>query len=676
MSNSVFMAPGVNLMSRLRLPAMFSIITVIMLVPLVILSGSLVARSGEDIGRIESERVGLKYIQSIRPLLANVAQLRGLTNSLMAGNEDAGPKRLAKIAEVDSFYQALIEVTEAHAGEVPLETSVADLHGQLKSITKTALDKPAQETFASYTDHIAALQRLLTHAKDQSYLTFDPDLEINYVVTAVGNYLPRMLDLMGRLRGQGAGVAASSAFTTESYDSMTNLVSRISEFAEAIDQDFAKAFKHNKQFAGDFRDTFEKFDKAWQAQISLTQTELFDPEFIKISPTDYFSESTQNIKAGFAVFDGALPLIDVQLAEREADKRVELIVAIAVTAFALFVILYLFASFYLSVVENVASINRVVDATAGGDLTKTVPVQTTDEFSEIAISMNRMVTQVRELVAKVVDSSHQVATASEQNSRTSQQASEGINQQNQEIEMVATAITQMAATVQEVARSASDASALTSKANEAAVNGQNVVGQAIGTINALSDEVAKASEVIQELEQDSENIGSVLDVIRGIAEQTNLLALNAAIEAARAGEQGRGFAVVADEVRTLASRTQTSTEEIQHMIEKLQNGARNAVAAMERGGKQTEASVEQAQQAGAALEEIALSVDQINDMNAQIASAAEEQSSVSEEINRNVINIRGIAQSTVEGAQMTLASSHSMAELSGELNELVRGFRV
>ena len=676
MSNSVLMAPGVSLMARLRLPAMFAIITAVMLLPMLILVGFQFSSSSEAMARAGNERVGLQYMQAVRPLLANVAQLRGLTNGLMNGNEAAGPKRQNKIAEVDRFYQDLITTEAELSAEVPLAQSAKALHRELKAITQNALNNPAPVTFANYTAHIKKLQAYLIHTADKSYLSLDPNLEVNYVAQAVGERLPRMLDLMGRVRGAGTGIAARGSFTPDSYTSLSNLVNQLEELGSDLEVDFEKAFEHNADFAASFGKIYEGFDAAWIAQVRMTRERLLDPEKIDIGSSEFFDRSTTNIKAGFALLDGAIPLLDAQLAEREAEKRFDLISAIAVTAIALFLILYMFASFYVSVVDNVGAINRVVDATAGGDLTKAVPIQSNDEFSEIAISTNRMVTQVRELVGKVVDSSHQVATTSEQNSITSQQASDGINQQNMEIEMVATAINQMAATVQEVARSASTASELTAKANEAAGDGQAVVGQAIGTINALSDEVSKASGVIKELEKDSEDIGSVLDVIRGIAEQTNLLALNAAIEAARAGEQGRGFAVVADEVRTLASRTQASTEEIQHMIEKLQNGARNAVAAMERGGKQTEASVEQTQQAGAALEEIASSVDQINNMNMQIASAAEEQSSVSEEINRNVMNIREIAQSTVEGAQMTLASSHSMAELSGELNELVKGFRV
>ncbi len=218
-----------------------------------------------------------------------------------------------------------------------------------------------------------------------------------------------------------------------------------------------------------------------------------------------------------------------------------------------------------------------------------------------------------------------------------------ILEQKGEVDQVATAMTEMSATVHEVARNATEAAEAAQRADEETGKGKMVVSQAIEAIDLLANEVNDAAQVIHRLEQDSDEIGAVLDVIRGIAEQTNLLALNAAIEAARAGEQGRGFAVVADEVRTLAQRTQQSTQEIQNMIERLQSGAQDAVKAMEQGRSRAQVGVEQAAEAGVSLETIAQAVGTISDMNTQIATAAEEQSVVAEEINLNIVSISDMA---------------------------------
>jgi len=235
---------------------------------------------------------------------------------------------------------------------------------------------------------------------------------------------------------------------------------------------------------------------------------------------------------------------------------------------------------------------------------------------------------------------------------------------------------EMTTSVHEVARNASEASQSAARANDESTEGKKVVGKAIDSIDGLSNEVKKAADVIKELESDSEKIGAVLDVIQGIAEQTNLLALNAAIEAARAGEQGRGFAVVADEVRTLASRTQQSTQEIEQMIERLQKGARTAVTVMQEGSKQANETTGLAADAAASLEGIIRAIGTINDMNAQIASAAEEQGAVAEEINRNVVKINEGVQDVAAGSDQTATATEELARLASELRESVQRFRI
>ena len=234
----------------------------------------------------------------------------------------------------------------------------------------------------------------------------------------------------------------------------------------------------------------------------------------------------------------------------------------------------------------------------------------------------------------------------------------------------------MNATVHDVAHNAVHAAEATREADQSSTQGKAVVDKTVDAIGEIAAEVEQAAQVIHELERESENIGSVLDVIKSIAEQTNLLALNAAIEAARAGEQGRGFAVVADEVRTLAGRTQASTAEIEEMITRLQSGANNAVNVMESSKTKTNIGVEQAAAAGSALEDITTAVDRIAEMNTQIASAAEEQSAVTEEINRNVANISEIAEHTSTGAEQTAQASEGLSRLASQLNAVVVQFRV
>ena len=311
-----------------------------------------------------------------------------------------------------------------------------------------------------------------------------------------------------------------------------------------------------------------------------------------------------------------------------------------------------------------------------GDLTKRLNEEGKNEIARLAAAFNRFAEKIQGLIIEISSSTTNLTAAAEHVSNITVQTNEGIQQQQMETDQVATAMNEMTSTVQEVAHNATQAAQATHQANEEANTGRQVVQQTISVIQGLASEVNNAANVIQQLEQEGENIGTVLDVIKSIAEQTNLLALNAAIEAARAGEQGRGFAVVADEVRTLASRTQQSTQEIQEMIERLQSGTKNAVTAMGAGSEQAKNGVEQAMQAGQSLDSIARSVTTINDMNTQIASAAEEQNAVAEEMNRNIVAINQVADNTAMGAQQTAEASRELAQLAEQLQRLVGQFRV
>lgn len=324
--------------------------------------------------------------------------------------------------------------------------------------------------------------------------------------------------------------------------------------------------------------------------------------------------------------------------------------------------------------KNVAS--NMQDISSGtGDLNVRLAINSRDEVGDIAAGFNLFVEKIQGIVLKVSETATLLGSAVERVSSMTSRSSSTISQQQMETQQVATAINEMAATVVEVANSASNAAGSAQQAQSSTQEGQGVVNIAVNTIQELATDVENASSVINTVENYSNEIGTVLDVIRGIAEQTNLLALNAAIEAARAGEQGRGFAVVADEVRTLASRTQASTEEIQKMIENLQSSSQQAVVVMNKGREQAGHGVEQVNQAGEALKKITEAVNVISDMNTQIASAAEEQSAVAEEVNRNVVNINQLTDENADTFNDIVAAGNEMENLAHELTALVSQFK-
>ena len=318
----------------------------------------------------------------------------------------------------------------------------------------------------------------------------------------------------------------------------------------------------------------------------------------------------------------------------------------------------------------------VVERIASGDLSHNLRVTRRDDLGVLQQGIARMATTLRELIGGIRDGVTQIASAAEELSAVTEQTSAGVNSQKIETDQVATAMHEMTATVQEVARNAEDASQAALTADTEAREGDKVVNQAIDQIERLAVEVGRSTEAMNVLQQESDKIGSVMDVIKAVAEQTNLLALNAAIEAARAGEAGRGFAVVADEVRGLAQRTQKSTEEIQTLVAALQSGTQHVANVMTSSRTLTDSSVVLTRQAGTSLQGITRTVSNIQSMNQQIAAAAEQQSAVAEEISRSIINVRDVSEQTAAASDETAKSSVELARLGNQLQMMVSHFKI
>jgi methyl-accepting chemotaxis protein len=322
--------------------------------------------------------------------------------------------------------------------------------------------------------------------------------------------------------------------------------------------------------------------------------------------------------------------------------------------------------------EALAVANRI----AAGDLSENPAVERRDELGQLQQSMAQMIRNLRGLISGIGDSARQIASAATQLSTVTEQTRAGVNNQKDETDQVATAMNEMLATAQEVARHAEQASIAASEADQQTHLGDKVVAQAVEQIGHLASEMALSSRAMLALQQESQQIGSVLDVIKSVSQQTNLLALNAAIEAARAGSAGEGFAVVADEVRSLALRTQESAEEIEGLILRLHTGTQQVADIMDSSRSLTDNSVSLTRDAGDALAAIARTVSVIQEMNPQIAAAAEEQSAVAEEINRSVLKVRDVSEQTAAASEETAAASAQLSQLSLDLQTLVGKFRL
>ncbi|APC17562.1 chemotaxis protein [Pseudomonas frederiksbergensis] len=360
--------------------------------------------------------------------------------------------------------------------------------------------------------------------------------------------------------------------------------------------------------------------------------------------------------------------------QRKADTFGMAMVGLVIAGLGLLVIWLVGHGIARPLKQMVAMLDDI--AQGEGDLTRRLTSDRADELGSIAKGFNTFLAKLQAMITQVVTSVQSVSDSSEHTADIAIRTNLGIHKQMAEIDQVATAVQEMTATAQDVARNATQAAQAASHADQAAAQGMQIVRDTSTSIGVLAVEIGKAVGVVQSLAKDSENINAILIAIRGIAEQTNLLALNAAIEAARAGEQGRGFAVVADEVRNLAQKTQQATEEIQSMIQQLQQGTRDVVRVMEDSQNKTDESVQHAAKAAQALETITQAVSVINDMNTQIASAAEEQSAVADDINRNVINIGQVANEVAGGADESSAASADLTKLAEQQRRLINQFRV
>ncbi|UZE18705.1 methyl-accepting chemotaxis protein [Pseudomonas sp. B21-054] len=416
-------------------------------------------------------------------------------------------------------------------------------------------------------------------------------------------------------------------------------------------------------------------DELRQLENALTQYRSAVQAF-KLATADVVQARKEMTDQGATIVTLSEQLYQIQLDRRDAESAQARTLQLVSTLLALLVGIIAAVIITRQITGPLRETLTVVERIASGDLSHNVIVTRRDELGVLQQGIARMGVTLRDLISGIRDGVTQIASAAEELSAVTEQTSAGVNSQKVETDQVATAMHEMTATVQEVARNAEEASQAAAAADGEARAGDKVVSEAIAQIERLASEVVRSTDAMTVLQQESDKIGSVMDVIKAVAEQTNLLALNAAIEAARAGEAGRGFAVVADEVRGLAQRTQKSTEEIEGLVAGLQNGTQQVAAVMNNSRSLTDSSVALTRKAGESLGNITRTVSNIQSMNQQIAAAAEQQSAVAEEISRSIINVRDVSEQTAAASEETAASSVELARLGNQLQMMVSHFRV
>ncbi len=663
--------PAIAFMNRLSFGMKFSLVSVLFFVPMLLSNYYLVRESYRAFVGTRTELQSLELLGSTLQVRRSMEDWKDLVRieSIIGqtGNVEALGTRLSRIeAELSAQLQALAPVSDAPEQVAEFNARRDELVAGLRA---AQAEQSLQSKAAMAETLLGQSQVMIKLVAGQSGLSQDLEREVRLLAELLTSVTPAISASLGQGRAVGSYTFGQGYLNSDASNTLDNLVLELE--------------KLQVQYAAQLQDALaaseaarRRLDALASASSDILQDEVIMADALDRPWEQFYERISAQMAKTYELNDGVLDFLAVELGERLEQKRLLMTLLLSALAVVLCLVAYLYAGFYASTRASLRSLGEIMGKVADGDLTVRFQVRSRDELGELGQVFNTTVAQVRELIERVGQTVAEVERQAGRVESVSGESNQTVSEQRGQIEQVATAMNEMSATAQAVATSAEAAVGSAQSVNEETVNGRALVVAQVGGIQRLASEIEQSVTVINQLAGDSQAISQVLDVIKTIAEQTNLLALNAAIEAARAGEQGRGFAVVADEVRGLAQRTQKSTAEIEQMIARLQNGVGAAVKTMHASHALAEDTVGQSAQVEQALEHILDAVGLIVDQNQQIAAAAEQQTAVAHDIDRNIVAINEAGQRTAEGAGHTEQASRELTQLVGHLQQLIAAFRV
>ena len=669
--------PAIALMNRLSFGMKFSLISVMFFLPMGITNYYLVSDSYTQYQNTRAELESLDLLSSSLRLRRDLETLNDLVqiNTMVSQSGKTGDieTQISKIEQ--GLIQRVEEMQSVSHNPADVEDFNSKRDSMLQALKSVRAETSLQSKVAAIEKQLGNSQVFLKYVAAQAGLSQDGRADVRQLTDLITGFTPQVTANIAVGRAVGAYSLAQGFLNSSSSTEMDDLLLQLEKLQGEYSVRLKEALAGNEAKAA-------LSSKAEDSLNSLKEVSTFFEDQIIVADSldqpwqGYFDQVSAVMEKTYALNDASVELLRSVLEVRLAEKRADTVLLVVALVLVFLVIVYLYGGFYVSTRSTLKTLGQVMDKVAAGDMTVGFKAQSQDELGELGQVFNDTVAKIHDLIDIVGQTVIEVERQADRVELVSGESNQAVYEQRGQIEQVATAMNQMSATAQEVARSAAAAVQSAQSVNDETVSGRSLVENQVGSIRRLAAEIDQSVAVINQLAADSASISRVLEVIKGIAEQTNLLALNAAIEAARAGEQGRGFAVVADEVRTLAKRTQQSTEEIEQMIAKLQGGVGAAVKAMSVSHQMADGTVSQSGQVQQALENILGAVGMIVDQNQQIAAAAEEQTAVAHDIDQNIVQINQAGERTAEGSSQTEQASRELSAQVAQLKQFIGAFKV